>query len=411
MIGRQEILDRAGEWNLRPEVVEKDYVLGWLLAAVSRHPVVREHWILKGGTCVKKCFFETYRFSEDLDFSLLPGAPYDAASIATTLQELAAATSDLSGIRFSPDQFTLKERRDKLGRPTFEGRAGYQGPLAVPSWPRILFDITQHEPVILPTTTRRILHPYSDTLPEDAGVRTYAFEELLAEKARALFERTRPRDLYDVAFILDNLEEPLDGALVRSTFATKCHAKEFEPPTAAAIVEQVRSSEELRADWDDMLAHQLPYVAPVVGAIERLERALAWLAQEQPALIVGTSVSLPTPAIVTGRVPAFATRSPQQSGVRRAYGSVFDILSFSGANRLLVGFDYSAKSRIVEPYSIRLAESTGNLNFYGWELATSQIKCFTISKMSRVRVLEETFAPRYHVELGSGVIARGRWRW
>jgi predicted nucleotidyltransferase component of viral defense system len=50
-------------------------VLGWLLAAASQHAVVREHWILKGGTCVKKCFFETYRFSEDLDFSLLPAAP------------------------------------------------------------------------------------------------------------------------------------------------------------------------------------------------------------------------------------------------------------------------------------------------------------------------------------------------
>ena len=112
MIGKQEILERAGEWNLRPEVVEKDYVLGWLLAAASQHAVVREHWILKGGTCVKKCFFETYRFSEDLDYSLLPAAPYDAATIAKTLRELGETTSRLSGIRFSPDQFTVKERKD-----------------------------------------------------------------------------------------------------------------------------------------------------------------------------------------------------------------------------------------------------------------------------------------------------------
>lgn len=27
-------------------------------------------WIFKGGTCLKKCFFETYRFFEDLDFTL-----------------------------------------------------------------------------------------------------------------------------------------------------------------------------------------------------------------------------------------------------------------------------------------------------------------------------------------------------
>lgn len=69
MIAKQDILDRAAEWHLRPEVVEKDYVLGWLLVGVATLPI-SALWTFKGGTCVKKCFFETYRFSEDLDFSL-----------------------------------------------------------------------------------------------------------------------------------------------------------------------------------------------------------------------------------------------------------------------------------------------------------------------------------------------------
>ncbi|MEP6622158.1 MAG: nucleotidyl transferase AbiEii/AbiGii toxin family protein, partial [bacterium] len=150
MITKQEILERAREWNLRPEVVEKDYVLGWLLAAASQHAVIRSQWVLKGGTCVKKCFFETYRFSEDLDFSLMPSAPYDHESIILVLQELADAAAALSGIRFSRDQFTVKQRQDKLARVTFEGRLGYQGPLAIPGWPRILFDITRHENITLP---------------------------------------------------------------------------------------------------------------------------------------------------------------------------------------------------------------------------------------------------------------------
>lgn len=404
MISKQEILERSGEWNLRPEVVEKDYVLGWLLAAASQHRMIREHWILKGGTCVKKCFFETYRFSEDLDFSLLEGAPYDTESIGTTLRELAESTGNLSGIRFSADQFGLKERKDKFGRATFEGRLGYQGPLAVPSWPRILFDITQHEPVMVASASRGVLHPYSDRLPDGTAVRTYAFEELLAEKTRALFERTRPRDLYDVAYILDNLQEPLDAALVRSTFATKCRAKQFEPPTAAQILERVEASAELRADWDDMLSHQLPYIAPIGGAIERLKRALDWLEQPQPSTIVATSAKLPAPALATGRgqgpVPV------------RVHGSSLEILRFAGANRLLVGFMYSGKPRVAEPYSLRFAESTGNLNFYGWERESGQIKCYTVSKMSSVRVLEQTFNPRYQVELGTpGAISHGRWRW
>jgi hypothetical protein len=49
MISKQDILDRAIEWQLRPEVVEKDYILGWVLAALASRPEMRAGWILKGG--------------------------------------------------------------------------------------------------------------------------------------------------------------------------------------------------------------------------------------------------------------------------------------------------------------------------------------------------------------------------
>ena len=78
MIRKQDVLDRAAEWRLRADVVEKDYALGWLLAAIALHPETGRRWIFKGGTSLKKCFIETYRFSEDLDFSLLPDAVYTA---------------------------------------------------------------------------------------------------------------------------------------------------------------------------------------------------------------------------------------------------------------------------------------------------------------------------------------------
>lgn len=64
-------MDFAREFGLRPDIIEKDYVLGWIIAGIHNHPALRESWIFKGGTCLKKCFFETYRFSEDLDFTLI----------------------------------------------------------------------------------------------------------------------------------------------------------------------------------------------------------------------------------------------------------------------------------------------------------------------------------------------------
>lgn len=403
MITKQEVLERAREWNLRPEVVEKDYVLGWVLAATAQLPTIRDHWVLKGGTCVKKCFFETYRFSEDLDFSLLPTAGYGEGDITEALRALASRTEEISGIRFHPEHFTLKARRDKFGRMTFEGRLGYQGPLVIPTWPRILFDLTRHEPVINATARRGVLHPYSDTLPPDTIIRTYSFEELLAEKARALYERTRPRDLYDVAYILDNLTEPLDRELVKSTFEQKCAFKEFRAPTAIELVARVREAEELRADWENMLAHQLPYVAPVEGAIQRLDRALSWLSIEEPGQILSTSARLP--------VAPMAATAGQVIAPARLRESITELLRFAGSNRLLLSFYYSGKARLVEPYSLRWAQSTGNLNLYAWEIASSQIKCFTTSKMANVEVVQQTFAPRYHVELGTpGAISYGLWR-
>lgn len=74
MITKQEVLDLAGEWK-------KDYVNGWLLAKICEHPRLGRGFIFKGGTCLKKCYFETYRFSEDLDFTEVAGRVYEATGV------------------------------------------------------------------------------------------------------------------------------------------------------------------------------------------------------------------------------------------------------------------------------------------------------------------------------------------
>ena len=64
MIARAEILRLADTLGLEARVIEKDYVLGWVLHGITRDPVIGPKWIFKGGTCLKKRYFETYRFSE-----------------------------------------------------------------------------------------------------------------------------------------------------------------------------------------------------------------------------------------------------------------------------------------------------------------------------------------------------------
>lgn len=100
MIGRPEIVQRSLEWGLREDVVEKDYVLGWVLWGIGSDPVLGNGWVFKGGTCLKKCYVETYRFSEDLDFTVLPGAPATEGEVAAALGPMLARIQEASGIDF-----------------------------------------------------------------------------------------------------------------------------------------------------------------------------------------------------------------------------------------------------------------------------------------------------------------------
>jgi predicted nucleotidyltransferase component of viral defense system len=49
MIDRREILEAASSFSLLPNIVEKDYVLGWILAGINAHEEPAEGWVFKGG--------------------------------------------------------------------------------------------------------------------------------------------------------------------------------------------------------------------------------------------------------------------------------------------------------------------------------------------------------------------------
>ena len=122
MISALDIRERAGEWGLSPDVVEKDYVLGWLLAGIVGDPVLGRTFVFKGGTCLKKCHFETYRFSEDLDFTLVEGAPADPDSLASAFTRVARRLEDVIGLELPPDRFRFDVYENPRGRPSIEGR-------------------------------------------------------------------------------------------------------------------------------------------------------------------------------------------------------------------------------------------------------------------------------------------------
>jgi predicted nucleotidyltransferase component of viral defense system len=393
MIPKQDILDHASEWQLRPDVVEKDYVLGWLLAVIGGIPETNTVWIFKGGTCIKKCLFETYRFSEDLDFSLLPDAAYTDAAIKDIAMRIASQVQESSGIELPLSLVEVKAKQNKQRKPTFQIRLSYRGPLGGPSnLPRVLFDITQYEPVIDSPVRRPILHSYPDRFPDNTTVSNYSFNELLAEKTRALLERTRPRDLYDVVYLLDNQPEAFDLSEVRRLLQEKCEVKGIQRPTCEGLRHTIQESAELRTEWKNMLGHQLPHLPGLDQMLERLPDLLAWIDESE--------VVLPA-ARLTPAVHASSETLVAPTGISYwGNGSPLEKIRFAGANHLLIEFDYHGERRRAEPYSFRQA-GTKDILLCAQEVNSLHIEAFNLTDIQNVQTTNDTFSPRYRIEFTS----------
>ena len=264
----------AAELQIGEAVVEKDYVIGWLLWAIGSHPQLLDNWVFKGGTCLKKCFFETYRFSEDSDFTLAPESAIDADSLIRAFGEISRTVYGASGIQIPADQVRFVV--SPSGRYA-EGRLYYSGPRR-PSGnlPPIKLDLISDELLACDPIRRQIFHPYLDGLPGTAEILAYSFDEIFAEKLRAMAERGRPRDLYDVVHIFRNRGQETSPDFVRTVLERKCAHKGLAVPTFQAALSDERRIE-LAADWEHMLAHQLPVLPDLDQFINDLKVIFTWL--------------------------------------------------------------------------------------------------------------------------------------
>jgi len=144
MIGKSELLRMARTFQLNPHVVEKDYALGWVLAGISAHQDLADDWVFKGGTCLKKCFFETYRFSEDLDFTLSKPEHLDASFLKQMFSEIVDWVYHQTGIEMPADKQEFKFYENPRGRTSCQGKISYKGPVSPPNaLPRIKLDLPQ----------------------------------------------------------------------------------------------------------------------------------------------------------------------------------------------------------------------------------------------------------------------------
>ena len=254
----------AGGRRIPEAVIERDYVLAWLLSGLAGHPL-RELLAFKGGTALRRCWFADYRFSEDLDFTLT--RPISLEEILARLNEIFVAIEAACGLRIA---FDRDDRHGHQNSHTFYLR--YQGPL--PAANDVKVDITIDEVLCFPLQDRVIQRTYDsfDDLPEGPTVKVYAVEEIVIEKLLALSDRARnePRDLYDLWYLFDAMD--LHIAEMRTELDTKLALRKR---TAAGLEQAIATKEErLRRLWENRLAHQMSQLPPFDEVFRQVLRAI-----------------------------------------------------------------------------------------------------------------------------------------
>jgi hypothetical protein len=220
-------------------------------------------------------------------------------------------------------------------------------------------------------------------------VRCYSFEEIFAEKIRAMGQRGRPRDLYDIVNLYRRNDLRLYPDLIREALREKCEVKSFPVPTAADFVDSPRVAE-LGADWANMLGHQLPALPPLQGFLDELPNLFGWLD--------GTVVFEELPALP--RQAGEQDWSPPPTVYVWGVGVPLETVRFAAANHLLVDLAYDGSRRLIEPYSLRRS-SEGRLLLHAERANGGGHRTYGVDKIAALQVTTTPFRPQYPIEFSS----------
>ena len=252
MITTAQLHHIAEKEGLRFDQAEKDYVILWLLSGLAHSGAKELGWVFKGETCLRHCYYRSYRFSEDIDFSCMTGQDNLEASLRL-LNTVTAWVLQESGVRLSmrepltvPGDFQIE-----ISMEYNRGGARRQG------LPQVKVHLTFDEPVLDKAVDRSVTPDYSDLSP--FVITAYSKKEILAEKLRSLLQQQkkwpRPRDLYDLWYILCKSGERFSWKELKPLFDEKCRVRGVQPDIAGLTSDTLREWNENA--WRDRLGPML----------------------------------------------------------------------------------------------------------------------------------------------------------
>ena len=385
MITKDEIDQKAQELDVHVANVQRDYVFGWLLKAISENSYLSKILVLKGGNGFRKAYYENSRFSEDLDFST--ETILDKAQLHDALTECCIYISNSTKVHFNTERNTVKEEgmidlgsesRQKLykARIYFDDFYGEVASFSI----AIRLDISEFEKIYLPIRTVPLIHPYSDSSLCTASIRCLSLEEMIANKMKCLLQRRHSHDLFDMvyAYLWQN-QRSINRADILSVFLRKTI---FQPsPTSAKNLLL-----ELPFDFFK-LAWQRYVICPINSRFD-FESAAENFRNFVEELFIGYSDRASS---TLAFFPAHL-RNPIMEAARDCK---------------MLRVTYEGVDRLVEPYALsykRRKDLVAQEYFYCWDTTGGRtsgpgVRTFLNPKISSIEVIEQIFDPRYEIEL------------
>jgi len=256
MIKPGEIQKMARVVGVRDQQIEKDYILSWILQGIAFHNELFKIIVFKGGTVLKKVYFKDYRFSEDLDFTLLDDTisnqqifdffneifEYVREEVNITLEIIDDNEHSDAGINFY---------------------ISYIGPLGgMGTNKRVKVDISRSEKLQFAPTDEDVFITYTDQ--EEHKLLCYSLEEILVEKLRSVMQRMQARDFYDIWYLTE--VHGLETDFYLNEFIAKCKTKELNPSDFFTKLEQ--RLPQYKARWQKSMKDQIKDL-PEFEQIER----------------------------------------------------------------------------------------------------------------------------------------------
>ena len=221
MIKPGEIQQKSRENGVRDQQIEKDYVLSWILKGLAQNENLSNVLVFKGGTVLKKFYFKDYRYSEDLDFTLL-----DDSITNEQIFEWFKQTFEFVREEANIPLEIIDNNQHEDGGINFY--ISYIGPLGGQgSNKKIKVDISKKEKMEFKPIIIKAFKVYSDT--DEFELLCYPLEEVLTEKMRSVIQRMQARDFYDIWYLTE--KHGLDIDFYINEFKNKCTVKGLKSST------------------------------------------------------------------------------------------------------------------------------------------------------------------------------------